>query len=103
MAANTTLPADLAKRNWPLQTQNVESKKIITATSLPTARGEWILALSPLTRVEAWKIEPPKAGDKIAAIGYTFAAEKKYNGNHMARIEYLMVGDKIYGLRSMPA
>lgn len=103
MAANTTLPSDLAKRNWPLQTQNIDSKKIISAATLPTARGDWILELSPLTRVEAWKVEPPKVGDKVAAIGYTFAAEKKYNGNQMARIEYLIVGEKIYGLRSMPA
>ncbi|NJR71662.1 MAG: hypothetical protein HC782_00220 [Gammaproteobacteria bacterium] len=45
----------------------------------------------------------PVIGDKVAAIGYTFAGEKKYNGNHMARIEYFMFNDNIYGLRSMPA
>jgi hypothetical protein len=102
MAANTTLPTDLAKRMWPLQTQTLDSKKIVSTATLPTARGEWVLELSPLTRVEAWKVAQPKLGDKIAAIGYTFAAEKQYNGKHMARIEYLMVGEKIYGLRSMP-
>jgi Family of unknown function (DUF6152) len=103
MANDAVLPSDLAKRNWPLQTQTLDSKKIATTTTLPTARGEWVLELSPLTRVEAWKVAQPKLGDKIAAIGYTFAAEKKYNGKHMARIEYLILGEKIYGLRSMPA
>ncbi len=102
MATDATLPRDLAKRAWPKQTLTLDSQKIIAATSLPTARGEWVLELSPLTRVEAWKVDQPKIGDKVAAIGYTFAAEKKYNNKQMARIEYLIVGEKIYGLRSMP-
>jgi len=103
MAANTILPSNLAKRKWPPQTQTVDSQKIIAATSLPTARGEWVLELSPMTRVSAWKVPQPMQGDKVAAIGYTFAGEKKYQGNHLARIEYFMLGDMIYGLRSMPA
>jgi len=102
MAASTILPSDLAKRTWPAQTQTVDSKKIIAATSLPTARGEWVLELSPLTRISGWKVPAPAPGDKVAAIGYTFAAEKQYNAKHLARIEYLMMNDMIYGLRSMP-
>jgi hypothetical protein len=102
MSAAAALPADLAKRAWPKQTQAVDSGKIIAATSLPKARGDWTLELSPLTRIEAWKVAQPKAGDIVAAIGFTFKDEKKHDGVHMARIEYFIVGDKIYGLRSMP-
>ena len=48
---------------------------------------------------EAWKVSAPKVGDTVAAVGFTFKDEQ---GAALARIEYLMVGEKLYGLRSMP-
>ena len=39
------------------------------------------------------------SNDTVAAVGFTFKDEQ---GAALARIEYLMVGEKLYGLRSMP-
>jgi hypothetical protein len=53
-----------------------------------------------MTRIEAWKVAQPKVGDTVEAVAYTFKDEK---GAAVARVEYLIVADKLYGLRSMPA
>ncbi len=96
------LPSDLGKRVVPAQSRPVDGAPILAKAVLPKARGEWELELAPLTRVEAWKVAKPKVGDQIAAIAYTFKDEKKHDGKQIARVEYLIVGDKMYGLRSMP-
>ncbi len=99
LASDLKLPADLAKRAAPAQTNPVDGAKVLAGAALPKKRGDWVLELSPMTRIEAWKISEPKVGDTIAAVGFTFKDEK---GASIARIEYLIAGDKIYGLRSMP-
>ena len=98
--ANATLPADLAKRNVPAQTSPVDGPKLLAAASLPTKRGDWTIELSPMTRINAWKVPEPKVGDSVAAVAYTFKDEK---GSAFARVEYLIIGDELYGLRSNPA
>jgi hypothetical protein len=103
VAAATTLPADLAKRVAPKQTQNVDGAKVFASAALPKTRGEWTLELAPLTRIGLWKIEPPKVGNTVAGIGYTLKDEALFEGKRWARMEYYMVGGQIYGLRSSPA
>ena len=49
--------------------------------------------------MEAWKVAEIKNGQTIAAIGYTFPAEK---GEAVMRVEYLFADGKVYGLRSSP-
>ena len=100
MPANATLPADLAKRNVPAQTSPVDGPKLLAAASLPTKRGDWTIELSPMTRINAWKVPEPKVGDSVAAVAYTFKDEK---GSSFARVEYLIIGEQWYGLRSNPA
>jgi hypothetical protein len=100
LATDLKLPADLAKRTAPAQTNPVDGAKVLSSAALPKKRGDWVLELSPMTRIEAWKVSEPKVGDTIAAVGFTFKDEK---GASIARIEYLIVGEKLYGLRSMPA
>lgn len=100
MKPDAKLPGDLAKRTAPPQTTPVDGAKILANAALPTKRGDWTLELSPMTRIEAWKVAQPKIGDTIEAVAYTFKDEK---GAAIARVEYLMVGDKLHGLRSMPA
>ncbi len=100
MAADAKLPADLSKRIAPPQSTPVDGAKILASATLPTKRGDWILELSPMTRIEAWKVAQPKTGDTVEAVAYTFKDEK---GASVARVEYLIIGDKMYGLRSMPA
>lgn len=102
LAPSLALPAGLAKQAVPKQTQAVDGEKILAAAALPRNRGTWLLELSPLTRIEAWKLTQPKAGDRIAAVGYTFKNEAKHDGRHVMRVEYLIVGERWYGLRSMP-
>jgi hypothetical protein len=103
MAKDAALPADIAKLAAPKQTQNVDAAKVLAATTLPKHRGEWTLELSPLTRIEAWKVAQPRVGDTVAAVAYTFKDEKQHDGKHISRVEYYIVGGNVYGLRSMPA
>jgi hypothetical protein len=100
MTKDATLPADLAKRIAPKQTNPVDGAKVLSTTTLPKQRGDWQLELSPMTRIEAWKVAQPKVGDTVAAVGYTFKNEE---GAMTARVEYWIIGDQMYGLRSMPA
>ena len=100
MSASTKVPADLPKRKMPAQSINLDAAKILAAAAAPKQRGDWTLELAPMTRIEAWKIPEPKAGDTVAAIGYTFKDEK---GSAFTRVEYLLIGGQAYGLRSSPA
>ncbi len=100
LANDAVLPADLAKRNIPAQSASVNGAKILATAKVPKKRGDWTIELSPMTRIDAWKVPTPKVGDSIAAVAYSFEGEK---GAAFARVEYLIIGDKLYGLRSLPA
>ena len=99
--ADLRLPADLASRPLPAQSAAVDGPALLKAAQLPTRKDRrWQVELAPLTRMEAWKVTPLKAGDKVAVLGFTFAGEK---GEAIVRAEYLFAGGKAYGLRSSPA
>lgn len=94
-----TLPADLARRTPPAQSQQVDGAAILAKSQVPTNPSKvWTLELAPLFRVEAWKIAQPAAGSLVAAVGYAAPGEK----NAFMRVEYLIIGNTLYGLRSMP-
>ncbi|MCE9659557.1 MAG: hypothetical protein K8R60_13420 [Burkholderiales bacterium] len=100
LAPGLALPADLAKRSVPAQSASVDAPRVLAAARLPTRKDAvWELELAPLTRMEAWKVAEIKPGQAVAAIGYTFPAEK---GEAVMRVEYLFVDGKAYGLRSSP-
>ena len=99
--ADLKLPADLAKRPVPAQTTTVDGAALFARAQLPRRRDKvWHIECAPLTRMEAWKVSEVKNGDKVAMLGFTFTEEK---GDAILRVEYLLVGDKTYGLRSSPA
>jgi uncharacterized protein DUF6152 len=101
VAPDLKLPPDLATRPVPAQSTTVDAPRILKSAQLPRRKDAvWEIELAPLTRMEAWKVAPLKAGDRIAVIGYTFAGEK---GEAILRAEYLFVGNLAYGLRSSPA
>ncbi len=100
VAADAVLPANLASLSVPAQTSNVDGPKVLAAAQLPTRRGDWTIELSPMTRINAWKVPQPKVGDTVSAVAYTFPDEK---GDMFARVEYLIIGGQLYGLRSNPA
>jgi hypothetical protein len=50
--------------------------------------------------MQTWKVPEVKNGDKVAMVGFTFGEEK---GDAILRVEYLLLGDQTYGLRSSPA
>ena len=99
VASDTVLPADLAQREPPAQSNPVDGNKVLAQARLPQKRGDWTLELSPMTRIDAWKVPEPKVGDTVAAVAYTYKDEK---GETFARVEYLILGDKMFGLRSSP-
>lgn len=95
-----TLPPDLAKRAVPAQVAPVDGPALLAAARLPTrADPVWEIELAPLTRLEAWRMTPIKAGDEVAVLGYAAPGEQ---GNPVLRAEYLWAGGKVYGLRSSP-
>jgi hypothetical protein len=97
---NATAPADLPKAQIPKQTAIVDTNSILTRATVPLRKdASWTIELAPLTRLEAWKVEPLKAGDKVAVVGYTFKEEK---GDPILRAEFLVRGSNITPLRSAP-
>jgi hypothetical protein len=95
------LPPDLARRALPAQTSPVDGPAVLAKTRLPKRRDtRWTVELAPLTRMNAWRVQEIKPGASLSVIGYTFAGEK---GDAVLRVEYLIVGDQVYGLRSSPA
>ncbi|QJW84420.1 hypothetical protein HK414_13525 [Ramlibacter terrae] len=95
------VPADLASRALPAQSAGIDGKALLAKAEAPKRKDRrWEIELAPLTRMEAWKVEPVKAGATIGVLGFTFKEEK---GEAIVRAEYLFVDGKAYGLRSSPA
>lgn len=100
MPADAQLPANLAQQKLPAQSTPVDGARVLGATRLPQRRGDWTLELAPMSRINAWKIPEPRAGDTVAAIGYALKDGKEPG---FLRVEYLVVNGQWYGLRSGPA
>jgi hypothetical protein len=101
VAPDLKLPAGLAQRPVPAQSATVDGAKLFAAATLPTRKDKiWQIECAPLQRMQAWQVPEVKNGDAVAVVGFTFAEEK---GEPILRVEYLLLGDKTYGLRSSPA
>lgn len=95
------LPADLRQRQLPAQSANVDGPALLANAKLPSRKDRrWTVELAPLTRMQAWQIEPIKRDANVGVLGFTFAEEK---GDPVLRAEYLFIDGKAYGLRSSPA
>ncbi len=100
LSQGLAVPSDLAKRPVPAQQSQVDGPGLLARASVPTRRDRvWTIELAPLTRMQAWQVEPVKAGDRIEVVGFTFTKEE---GSPVLRAEYLFVGPRAYGLRSAP-
>ncbi len=96
-----TLPADLAARQLPAQSANVDGAALLARTRLPPrASGDWTLELAPLFRVNAWRIPEIGGGERIEAVGYIL---RMANAPAYMRVEYLFHAGSAYALRSGPA
>ena len=101
LPAGYALPPDLASRAVPAQSATVDGKALLARAAAPTRRDRrWLVELAPLTRLEAWKMQPIAPGATVGVLGYTFKDEK---GEAVLRAEYVYVDGKAYGLRSSPA
>ncbi len=99
--AGLKLPADLGARSVPPQSAPIDGKAMLAKAVVPTRKDrKWEIELAPLTRMDAWKVEPIKVGATVSLVGFTLKEEK---GDAVVRVEYLFVGGKAYGLRSGPA
>jgi hypothetical protein len=93
------LPADLAQRAVPAQSAGIDGKALLAKAQLPRRKDtKWEIELAPLTRMEAWKVEPVKKGELVSVLGFSLSDEKEA----VVRAEYLFAGGKAYGLRSSP-
>ena len=101
VAADLQLPANLAQRAVPAQTAPVDGKALLAKAVLPARKDrQWEIELAPLTRMQAWQVQPIKPGAAVSVVGFTLRDEK---GDAVVRAEYLFVDGKAYGLRSSPA
>jgi len=99
--AGLKVPADLRQRPLPAQSAPVDGAGMLAKTTVPRrADRKWELELAPLTRMQAWRIAEIKAGDTVSAVGFTHKDEA---GDPVLRVEFLYVGNNVYGLRSSPA
>lgn len=99
--AGLELPKDLASRALPAQSAPVDGKAMLSRAVVPTRKDAlWEVELAPLTRMQAWKVEPIKPGASIGVLGFTLKEEK---GEPVLRAEYLFVDGRVYALRSSPA
>lgn len=101
LAQPLQLPADLAQRAVPAQQAAVDGRAVLARAQLPRRRdARWQIELAPLGRMQAWQIAPLPVGAEVAVVGYAAHDEQ---GPPLLRAEYLLVGSRIYGLRSSPA
>lgn len=95
------LPPQLAERKVPAQSARVDAAGILARAVLPTRRDPlWEIELSPLTRLQTWKVPEIRVGEALEMVGYTFAGEK---GEPILRVEFLLRGETVTPLRSSPA
>lgn len=100
LAPDLKLPADLATRVVPAQQAGIDAAGLLAKTKIPSRKDrEWEVELAPLTRMQAWNIEPIKKGESIEVVGFTFP---KQEGEAILRAEFLFRGGKAYALRSGP-
>lgn len=96
-----SLPADLRTRSVPAQVTPIDAGAILGKAQLPQHRADrWTVELAPLSRMDAWRVTPPKPGDRVEVVGYTTAGQQ---GDPVLRAEFLFQGRNAYGLRSAPA
>lgn len=96
-----TLPAGLAQRPVPAQSASVDGAGLLARATVPRrADRRWQIELAPISRMNQWQVPEIKVGDSVAMLGFSFEGER---GEPVLRVEYLFVGDKVYGLRSSPA
>jgi hypothetical protein len=98
VAPGLALPADMATRKVPAQSQSVDSAVLTKAAVPPQSAGDWEIELAPLSRMTAWGVAELKPGDRVEVIGYTLASGDK----RVFRVEYLFAQGKVFGLRSSP-
>jgi hypothetical protein len=99
-APGLAVPDDLASREAPSQQAPVDGAKILAEARLPEALdAEWEIELAPLTRMAAWQVPTLAEGQTVEIVGYTFPDQR---GARVMRAEYLIVGERIFGLRSLP-
>ncbi|SFM44565.1 DUF6152 family protein [Variovorax sp. OV329] len=99
--AGLKVPADLRQRPLPAQSAPVDGAGLLAKTTVPRRTDrKWELELAPLTRMQAWRIPEVKVGDTVSAVGFTHKDEA---GDPVMRVEFLYLGNNVYGLRSSPA
>ena len=93
-------PAALSRFAIPKQSAPVDAVTVLGSAKAPTRKDAvWEIEFAPITRMDAWKVAPIKAGEKIAVVGYTFKDEK---GEATLRVEFLIGNGKVAPLRSAP-
>ena len=93
------IPAGLTGLAVPAQRDGVDGARILAAAALPPRAGLWTVELAPLTRMNAWQAPEPAVGSQAAVVGFARPGAPESR----LRAEFLIDGDRVYPLRSVPA
>lgn len=99
VAGSLAVPPDLARTQVPAQQASVDIARILAGAQPAPRAGVWTCELAPLTRIAAWQVPQPAAGDRIAVVGYVRPEAPELR----TRAEFVLVAGRAYPLRSLPA
>jgi len=90
---------ELARLQVPAQQAGVDGARILAGAQPAPRAGVWTCELAPLTRIAAWQVPQPAVGERIAVVGYLRPEATELR----TRAEFVLIGGRVYPLRSLPA
>ena len=99
VTGDLAVPPELARTQVPAQQAVVDGARILARARPAPRAGVWTCELAPLTRIAAWQVPQPAVGDRIAVVGYLRPEATELR----TRAEFVLVGGRVYPLRSLPA
>lgn len=100
-AAGLQLPPNLAQRSVPAQTAPIDAAQLLGRARVPALQApRWEIELAPLFRMSQWQVPEIRDGERVAAVGFGL---REQGATPLMRVEYLMLQNRIYPMRSSPA
>ena len=99
VTGDLAVPPELARLQVPAQQASVEGARVLVGAQPAPRAGVWTCELAPLTRIAAWNVPQPVVGERIAVVGYLRPEATELR----TRAEFVLIGGRVYPLRSLPA
>lgn len=99
VTGDLAVPPEVARLQVPAQQASVDGARILAGAQPAPRAGVWTCELAPLTRIAAWNVPQPAVGERIAVVGYLRPEATELR----TRAEFVLIGGRVYPLRSLPA